>query len=173
MKQFAAFYFWYEKFFFKLLRIFIFTILFLFSFLGIINKVFPNIPLFIFSLYLMLEVFVVYKISRFLPSLEVLKNTSNPQDSFTLEALGIFTGSKSTKNLIKELLNLPSVNFILGKSDATYKDIQILDIDKTQISNKAFEISKTLNGKFITTSDLFTAYLLLTEIKQNLFLIKN
>ena len=165
MKEFALFYFWYEKFLFKILRIIIFVFLFVFSLISLFNKIYPNLPLFVFSLYLMLEVFVVYKISRLVAQVEVTKNTSNPLDSFTLEALGIFNSSRSSLGFVKELLNLPQVSFILAKADGVYKDIQLVEIDKKIIAGKALELSKEINTKFVTTMDLFTAYLLLTEDK--------
>ncbi len=165
MKEFALFYFWYEKFLFKILRIFLFAILFIFSLLFLVNKTYPNFPLFIFSLYLMLEVFVVYKISRLLPKTSVLENTSNSIESFTLEAAGIFNTGSGSLGLIKELLNLPQINFILKKADGDYKNILLLEIDKKQIADKALEISKEISGKYVTTMDLFVAYLLLTEDK--------
>lgn len=165
MKEFALFYFWYEKFLFKILRIIIFVFLFVFSLISLFNKIYPNLPLFIFSFYLMLEVFVIYKISRLIPEVEVTKNTSNPLDSFTLEASGIFNSSHSSSGFVKELLNLPQVSFILAKADGVYKDIQLVEIDKKIIAGKALELSKEINTKFVTTMDLFTAYLLLTEDK--------
>lgn len=165
MKEFALFYFWYENFLFKILRIGIFTFLFVFSLFSLINKTYPNLALFVFSLYLMLEVFVVYKISRLLPQIDSAKNTSNPLDSFTLEALGIFNSSISSTGLVKELLNLPQISFILAKADGVYKDVQLIEIDKKIIAGRALELSKEINGKFVTTMDLFTAYLLLTEDK--------
>ncbi len=165
MKEFALFYFWYEKFLFKILRIGVFSVLFVFSLLFLINKTYPNLPLFVFSFYLMLEVFVIYKISRLTPEIEVKNNTSNFLDSFTLEALGIFKSASNSIGLVKELLNLPKVSFVLAKTDGVYKDVQILEIDKKQIADKALELSKEVNAKFITTADLFVAYLLLTEAK--------
>ena len=113
----------------------------------------------------MVEIFFVYKVSRLTPKVEVAKNTSNPLDSFTLEALGIINSSFGSAGFIKELLGLPQVNFILEKADGVYKDVESIEIDKKEIANKGLELSKEINGKFVTTMDLFTAYLLLTEDK--------
>ncbi len=165
MKEFALFYFWYEKFLFKLLRIGIFALLFVFSVLFLVNKTYPNFPLFVFSLYLMFEVFVTYKIARLMPEIEAAENKLNPLDSFTLEALGLFNSSSNSSNFVKELLNLPQVSFVLAKADGVYKDIQVLEIDKKLVADKALELAKELKGKFVTTADLFVAYLLLTEDK--------
>ena len=165
MKEFAQFYFWYEKFLFKILRIGIFTVLFVFSIFFLIKNTYPNLPLFAFLLYLMLEAFFIYKVSRLIPEAEVLNNNSNPLNSFTIEALGIFNSYSKTPGLIKELLNLSQVSFILKKADADFKEVTFLDIDKEELSDKALNLAKDLKGKFITTMDLFIAYLLITEDK--------
>lgn len=172
MKQFALFYYWYEKLLFKILRIFAFTLLFVFSVQGLINKTYPNFPLFIFSLYLMLEVFVSQKIGKLLPEKEVIINSSNPLDSFTLEALGIFNSNSNSTGIVKALLNLLQVNFILSKTDGVDKEVQILEVDKKVLADKALQLTKEINGKFITTMDLFTAYLLLTEVKSKFLFAK-
>ncbi len=165
MKEFASIYFWYEKFIVKILRICIFAFFFFFSIFGIVNHTYPNFALFAFFLYLMVEIFFIYKVSRLTPELEVTNNNSDPLNSFTIHALGIFNSYSKTSDLVRELLKLPQVSFILAKTDGVNKEVTFLDVDKKELSDNAFKLSKELNGKFVTTMDLFVAYVFLTEEK--------
>lgn len=162
MKDFASLYFWYEKLVFKVFRIFVLVLLTVLSILGLYGQA-PDFALILLSLYLIFEVFFIYKVSRLIPSTEVLQNSSDPLNSFTLETLGIFNSRSNTSGLIKELLSLPQVNFIIAKADAYNKDLQLLDIDKNILSQNALLLSKEVKGKYVTTMDLFVSYLLLTE----------
>ena len=165
MKEFASIYFWYENSIVKILRICVFAFFFVFSIFGIVNHTYPNLALSFFFLYLMVEIFFIHKVSRLTPKLEVKNNNSNPLDSFTIHALGIFNSYSKTSDLIRQLLKLPQISFILEKADGENKEVTFLDIDKQKLSDDAFKLSKDLNGKFVTTMDLFIAYLLLTEEK--------
>ena len=127
--------------------------------------VFPNLPLFLISLYLILEVFIFFKIGRTLPKVPASQNDGNNiLDSMTIRSLGIWS-HKKTKDVLKGLLKTKSVLFILGKIDANVTEIKTLDVSKEDILKKALEVAKGINAKYVTTSDLFAAYLLLTEEK--------
>lgn len=172
MKNFAALYFWYDHFLIRLLRIVFLTLLFLLTVVGVFNKMYPNIALLIFSFYLMFEIFFVYKVSRIIPKTPVLDNTSNPIDSITIEALGILNSSSKSLDIIKELLILPQVQFIVSKINAQAKEVQIIEVKREELISKAFEIAKELNATFVTTMDLFVAYLMLTEPSTKLLFSK-
>ena len=168
MKQFAKFYFWYESSIVKSIRVVVLFFLLGLSFYGILSNIHPNFFITFFCLYLIFEIFFIYKISKLTPDVLVSENNSDPVDSFTILAFGIFKSS----NIIKNLLNFPQINFILEKSDLSAKEVLISDIDQENISKKALELSKILKGKYITTMDLFVGYLLLTEEKTKLLFNK-
>ena len=89
MKGFAKFYFWYLS----LPGIFIRLLLFITFALGaaalLIHQVVPNIFLMLLGFLMMFEIFFRYKVAKASPKVEVLNNSADPQDSFSLELLGI------------------------------------------------------------------------------------
>jgi ATP-dependent Clp protease ATP-binding subunit ClpC len=165
MKEFASFYNLWEKSLTKILRISVFALLLILGLLGLINSTYPNLPLFAFFLYSMVEIFFIFKVSKFVPEMDVASNNSDPINSFTIQALGIFNSHSNVSDIIKELLSLQQVNFILEKTDGEFKDIIFPDLDKKTLSDAAFSLSKELKGKYVTTIDLFVAFLLSTEDK--------
>jgi len=119
----------------------------------------------------MFEVFFEFKIARIQPRVQALE-TKTPLDSFTLPALGIFLNNSKTASIAKELSKTPQIVFMLRKADIPLKEIQFIDIDKKELADYSLELVKTLKGKYITTMDLFAAYLLLTEDKAKLLFNK-
>ncbi|MCL5434993.1 MAG: ATP-dependent Clp protease ATP-binding subunit [Patescibacteria group bacterium] len=171
MDLYAKIYYFYEKIeikIFRLLLLFGFSAFITFSFL---NHLFPKIPVFLFSIILMLEVFLEFKIAKMRPRVQVAE-TKNPLDSFTLSILGIFLTKNKTADIIKELLKSPQIVFMLEKSGISAKEIQFPEIDKKELADYALELVKTLKGKYVTTMDLFAAYILLTEDKTKLLFSK-
>lgn len=165
MKDFAGFYYLYDSLIAKALRVIIYLFLFVLLVYFAVYKITPNFSITLFSLFLFLEIFFTYKISRLTPLKTVAEDSENPIDSFTLHALSIFQSQKSSEIIIKRLLKLPQVNFMVEKADSFSKDIMQVEADTKLISQKAKELAKELNGKYITTMDLFAAYLLVTEEK--------
>lgn len=119
----------------------------------------------------MFEVFLEFKIAKMRPRVQVAA-TKNPLDSFTLSILGIFLGKSKTADIIKELLKKPQTVFMLEKANVLVKEVQFIEIEKQDLANYALELSKTLKGKYVTTMDIFAAYLLLTEDKTKLLFNK-
>lgn len=163
MKDFASFYFWYNSLLVKLIRGAIFIIFFLASGFGIVSGLYPNLFLIPFSLFLILEIFFEFKISKMVPSVTVSENKGDVLESFSLEALAIFQTQNNSSAILHELINLPQVKFIIAKSDGLEKEIKFIDFDKNELSNTAFTLVREAKGKYVTTMDLFVSYLLLTE----------
>ena len=163
MNSFAKYHFLYNSFFSKALRAILYLLLPALTILGVFKNIYPNIfftPLF---LYIIFDIYFSQKINKIEPKLEVSKNSSNPLDSFSIQALGVFVSKKNTESLIKYLMNLSQVDFMLNKMNIVEKEVEILNLDKNSIATKAFEIAKKMEFKHISTMDLFCAYLLLTE----------
>jgi ATP-dependent Clp protease ATP-binding subunit ClpC len=128
-----------------------------------VHRIFPNLSLFLISLYLLLEVFIFFKIGKTLPKIVVSKNNGeNILESLTIRCLGIWS-HKKLEDVLKNLLKTKSVNFMLGKIDASASEIKLVDVSKEEVLKKSLEVAKNINVKYITTSDIFVAYLLLTE----------
>ena len=168
MRQYAKLYSLYNRLSAKLLRIIISGWLIVLIYLSLSFNfsltTASKIPIFFVSIFLMQEIFFHFKIARILPPLLVKDNdTRNVYDSFTIEALSVFVNSPGTKDIIKTLLKKPQVEFILQKGNFLEKDITLIDIPKESLANLAFENCKNMNSKYVTTMDIFTAYLLLTE----------
>lgn len=170
MKDYAKFYSLYNSTLFKLIRIIIYILLFYFV---LTTKV--HIPLLFLSVFLMLEVFFHFKISMKLPLSSISENDGkNMLNSATLKTMSILISSKDTAVIIKGFLKLASINFILEKSDIlNLKDIQFINIDKEEIIRGAFGLAKNLKGTYITPSDIFASYILLTEDKTRLLFNKD
>ena len=123
-----------------------------------------EVPIFFLSIFLMWEIFFHFKIARTLPPLLVKDNDGrNAYLSFTIEVLSVFVKAAGTKEIIGSLLKKPQVMFILQKGNFLEKDISLIDVPKESLAKLAFENCKNMNSKYITTMDIFTSYLLLTE----------
>lgn len=165
MKNFANIYFWYNSILSEILRVALFLFLFSLVLIGIVYKIYPNLFITVFCLFLIFEIYFSQKIAKTMPKTQVGQNTGDIFDSFSLEAMAILETQKDPKHFLNHLIHLSQVKFIIFKADAAEKEITILDFDRDQLANAAFNLAKKLNAKFVTTMDLFIAYLLLTEEK--------
>ena len=129
----------------------------------LVNKFTPNIFLMLFGLMLMFEIFFKYKVAKTNSKIEVTLNTSDPLESFSIELLGILETQKTLSQVIKHLISLPQMQFIIGKSDLKIEEIVLIDGDKKALIQFAFNLAKQAKGKYVTTMDYFTAYLLSIE----------
>lgn len=112
----------------------------------------------------MIDIYISFKVAKIVPKLTVFNaNDQNLTDAFTFKALCMFLRCATTSSSIKGLLSKKQIKFLLIKADINKKEISLTDISKDDLLKKAFEIAKNLQGKQITTVDLATAYLLLTE----------
>lgn len=177
MIHYARIYSFYSSLFLKILRIVIFLWLsgLIYLSLSFEFSLTPSstVPIFFLSVFLMWEVFFRFKVVRMPPPILVKDNDgANIYNSFTLEALSIFAESGSSINIIKMLLNKSQIIFILQKADFTEKDVPLIEISKGSIANLAFENCKSIKSKYVTTMDIFTAYILLTEDRSQLLFNK-
>jgi len=172
MKDFSKLFYFYNSFTFKILRTTILIALLFLSFYFFVNKIYPNYFIILFGIFLVFEIFFKLKVSRLMPNLEISKNTGDPIDSVTLLALSILETQQKTEGVVKSLLALPQIKFIIAKSDVTEKDISFTDVEKQTLIKNALDLAKEANGKYVTTMDLFTSYILLSEEKNKLMFNK-
>lgn len=131
-----------------------------------------KIALVIFNLFLMNEIFFRYKISKVTPEITANKNNGkNIHESFTLPALSLLLNQSST-SITKKLFKYPHIRLFMQKANILEKDIAVNPVDVKTLASSAFEVAKTFHGKFVTTLDLFIAYLLLTEADNKLLFAK-
>ncbi len=171
METYAKLYYFYENLRIKILRFLIIVFLSLFITVEFLNHSFPKIPIFIFSLFVMLEVFFEFKVAKVSPKESVLK-TKEPLNAFTLPALSAFSGKNTAKDVTKSLFGKPQIEFMLKKADISKKEIEFIDLDKKELAEYALELVKTLKGNYITTMDIFAAYIILSEDKTKLLFNK-
>jgi ATP-dependent Clp protease ATP-binding subunit ClpC len=128
---------------------------------------------FLFNLFVMSEIFFHYKISRVLPSTILDKNKGKDMESsFTRQALYGFIIAPNTKVLIKKLFHYPQMKELMEKANIPPKDIEIKEVDKELLLKSAFDVAQTFKGKYVTTIDVFVAYLFLTEKDTKLLFAK-
>lgn len=156
----------------EVLRIAIFLLLLGLSLLGLVIHLYPNFFITPFLLFLIFEIYFSQKIAKRVPRQIVSENKGNIFASFTLEALGIWLASKDTVSLVNNLITLAQVQFIVSKIDSDSKEVSVLELNKDRIAEEAFALAKMLNGNFVTTIDLFAAYLLLSEPQTKLLFNK-
>lgn len=142
------------------------------SFVQIRLGQFPNIPLFLLSIGLVADTFIRYGLGNITPSVKVSENNQDKYDSFTKEALESVLFKKNSGEFIDFITKFPQVKFILQKAVITEKEIPRKEISLPDLSTQAFEIAKSLGGKFVTTGDLLTAYLFFIESETKLLFNK-
>ena len=123
-----------------------------------------KIPLFLFNLIVMLEVFFHYKVSRIMPELTVDKNNSpSVYKSFTLQAISPFVTEHSSEGIIGKLIKNPTIKLFMQKANIAHEDLPYVKIDKAILAKGAFDQAVIFKGKFVTALDVFIAYLLFIE----------
>lgn len=134
-----------------------------------------KIPLFLFNLFLMNEIFFRYKISKAKPGLTIEKNKGkNIFNSFTLPAVMLFINESriGTPAIIRKLFKIPQVRCFMQKANIQEKEIVMQTIEPKILASSALEVAKTFHRKFVTTLDIFVAYLMLTEPDDKLLFAK-
>ncbi|HSX09478.1 MAG TPA: ATP-dependent Clp protease ATP-binding subunit [Candidatus Saccharimonadales bacterium] len=173
MFVFVKFYHFYRTALVRSIRLIVFMLLLALILFQISHDSTPKFAVFLFNIVVMIEVFFHYKISRVIPTKEVAKNKKETMyDSFTMQALYGFVTEPDTAGVIKRLIKYPQVKLIMEKANITNKELVFSDISKDILADSAFETAQTFKGKFVTTLDVFIAYLFLIEKDTKLFFAK-
>lgn len=137
------------------------------------GSTFWKIPTVILSFFLIFEVYFRFKVSKISPFVEIGKNDgSDIYKSFTLKSMEIIAVQNKVSKVIHALLKEDSVKFILKKADIKDRELPVIEVSKDEISKTTFSIVKEINGKFVTTADLFVSYVLLIEEQTKLLFSK-
>lgn len=139
------------------LGILVFLVFLITSFVNVDMSV--KIPLVLLSLFLIIEIFIRFKINKTKP------------DKISFAVAKLLVGQDS-KQLIEKLAKTAIIKFFLRKCNIDAKEIVSVNIDSEKLLTKAKEIIGQENLVFVATIDLFVAYLLLTEKTTKLLLKK-
>lgn len=172
MMEYGKIYHFYRKTIIRIVRIFILLFLAWLVIDGLLNARFVKIPTFFLSVFLIIETFFHFKISKICPIFTVPDNNSDIYQSFTILAAGAFFSQNKTDQIIKMLFEYPQINFILHKSNIAKAELPLLEISKEELANYAFNLVKNINGKYVTTMDIFAAYIFLIEPQTKLLFAK-
>ncbi len=173
MLEYTKIYFLYRTALARSIRLIVFSLLFYLILNQFVQDGSVKLPLFLFNLFVMFEVFFHFKIGRVLPTITVSKNDGkNLLQSFTQAAVYPFVVGKTPERTIKKLIKNPQVELFMYKANISRKDLSIIKIDKDLLTRSAFDAAKTFRGKYVTTIDVFVAYLLLIEKDEKLLFAK-
>ncbi|MBI4080465.1 MAG: ATP-dependent Clp protease ATP-binding subunit [Candidatus Levybacteria bacterium] len=140
--------------------------------LGFAGGVFPKVALFFLQMLIMAELFMHFKVGKVKPRKTIAANTTSPEDSFSGSLLTAWTLQKTTASLLRALFRQNNVRFVLGKANILPSEVEVLDIDRHELSRYVFEIAKKLHGTYVTSMDIVIAYLLLVEEQTKLLFKK-
>ncbi|MFH1832716.1 MAG: ATP-dependent Clp protease ATP-binding subunit [Candidatus Levyibacteriota bacterium] len=172
MIEYAKFYSFYTNSLAKTVRLFLLVTLLWFFILAVLNIAW-FLPFALLSLFLIFEIFFRFKIAKITPKVSAQNNDGkNPYQSFTLQALALFKSNDKSSVIIKNLLNCEQIKFMVNKSDFSQKEIQFSEISKEELAAAALNVVKEIGGKFVTTMDVFTAFILLNEPNAKLLFSK-
>lgn len=172
MREYAKIYYIYRAPVAKLLRLIVFGILLTAIFAAFRDSYTPSAIIGLLIFFTMWEVFFFFKVCRIRPKISAESNNDNVYDSFTLEALSAYAASNTAYSVIKKILRSPNVAFILKKANIEPKEIKSINTTKDEIAKLALKLAKINNGLFITTTDIFGAYILYTEPQTKLLFSK-
>ena len=160
------------------LRFLIFVFLIWFTYQNISNSFFPSassrMSISLLSLFLISEIFFRFKIAKITPKVLIAENDGNDiYKSFTFKNLSLFLKSDKISSVVQNLLEEEACLFILEKADIKKDEVPQLFLPKERVGHYAFEIAKTVKGKYVTTMDMLVSYLLLIEDDKKLLFSKN
>ncbi len=134
---------------------------------------FPNLLIFLLLLFIILDIFVIFKIGHIRPKLKISENDQKDIfKSFTERTLYLFFIKKNIIVLLNALLNLETARFMLDKLNVEKKELPVIEIQTKDLASLSFQVAQKANGKFVTTMDVLTAYLQLVEPQTHLLFNK-
>lgn len=131
--------------------------------------IFPFL-LVLYNWFLINEIFIYFKINKSYPSVYVSKNQGSFEEALLFKTRKILVGSNNFTSIIHKLKGEHDVRFFSDKLGG-YSPSPVV-VDKSTLIAKAGELAQKVKGIYITPSDVFAAYLLLTEDKTKTLLEK-
>src|SRR5476651_864659 len=176
MVLYAKIFYFYRTALARAIRMLVFLILLTIIFSQIPHNTVPRFMVFFLNVCVMIEIFFHYKICKAVPKKTVDKNKGKEllemYESFTMPALYGFTTYSTTSHVMRHIMEYPQVKLIMQKADMTHADVPLHDVDKDLLAKSSFQVSQVFKGKFVTTMDVFTAYIFLIEKEDRLLFAK-
>ena len=157
------FFYYYEFYSSSLIRIIRFLILFGVALLLIFLKdqvVVFRVLLFIYTWFLVNEIFIYFKINSSKPAETVDQVSGHPEKAILFSARKIIS-NKDSNEILRKLVQEKEVEFLIDKLGG-YK-LEIVNFDKQQLLVRALELAKIVQGTYISSADIFAAFLLISE----------
>lgn len=147
-------------------RLFRFTILisgFIAVFFTSTNTEVFKTVLVLYSYFILHELFIHFYVDRAFPYVRVTENPQQVLDAVLFKTRMRYIAGKDGRQVIQKIIQDKDVTFIMQKI-GEFK-MPDLNIPKDEILKKAFELALELKGSYVTSADMFTAYILLTELQ--------
>ncbi len=171
MKNFATLYGIYNAPIIIVLRIILFLLLFFLLFDAFLAHQNFHLSLFFLAVFMMDEVFFHFKIAKTKPKVSLDANTGDVLESCTLHA-AVCLLEKNGIPIAKKLLKEVSIQFMIEKCDMSIKELQFIDVSYEELTRQSFLLAKKVGGTFVTTMDIFAAYVVLSESQTKLLFSK-
>lgn len=120
----------------------------------------------IYALFLINEIFIHFKINTCFPHILVIQDKAIFENSSLFKTRKIMI-SNSSSHYFSSLLKEPDVKFLIDRLGMNPEKIEI---ERKVLLEKSLEVCQKVGGKYVTSADVITAYLLLTEEKTKLLL---
>lgn len=157
----------------RLIRLVLFSILFLLIVYQIENGITPKIEVFLINILIIIEIFFRFRICKAVPGITVDKNNGKEIfESFSLDALIVCLNSVSSGQILQKLFKFAQIKYFMNKAIMTKDDLKDIDLPVDAVYSSAIEVAKTFHGKFVTVLDLFVAILMLSENDTKLMFAK-
>ncbi|MBI5045007.1 MAG: ATP-dependent Clp protease ATP-binding subunit [Candidatus Levybacteria bacterium] len=170
-RQLVSIYLFYRSIEVKFIRVALPVILLMWIPLVLITNESPNVPIVIFNLYLMGELFYRYKICT-LRTKNTLLDQEDPYKSMSLEVASVFQNASSTKEILRRLFSHQQVIFGLQRMGASPRDVVSIEYEANVLLLRASELAKKIQGTKITLIDVLNSYLIVSDEKTNFLLHK-
>lgn len=172
-KQLISIYSFYRTALIRTIRLFLFTSLLFLLLIISSQKGDISVPIFLFNIFLMTEIFYRYKISRLKPAKTINEVTEDEAvAACTQPVLYALHTSVSAEDLVRHLLNSKQSQFLLERCNLSPQDLPHSQTDAGSLVRYAHKLVKSVEGTYITISDILAAYILLVEKDVHLLLTK-
>lgn len=132
-----------------------------------------RIPLFLFNIFLMTEIFYRYKISRLRPARKVAEVSEDEAvAACTQLVLYALYSANSAEELVRHLFSTHQAKFMLERCGLSPEELPHSQIDAGTLLRYAHKLVKSVEGEYITTADILASYIMYVEPEAHLLLSK-
>lgn len=164
MIQYAYIMQFFQSAFMRMIRILSLFFISIWLYTGIVTKDEIYLPIFFLSVFLQVEIFLRYKVSRVLPKVKLKDNEGkNFLLSCTNQVLGKIISNDKPVKVINAFIRTSQGEFLLQRIPIIKKEIPSHEVSLQELLENAALVSKSTGGKYITTMDMVVSYFLIVE----------